>query len=210
MSRMDQIKKMEKFLFNGKTHKVGMDFNFIYLDEYLSEQFFGTQTPEWLISKAKEEATECRNVYNQLEHEFKHSMLQEETIHHFIEEVGDFILAGSSVLKLSNDDHEIHPEIVLVTTLIHYVNDLLIAMSDAVVNPDSVFQSNKAKIEEYYSAVRAYEELQEQNPVTENVLVKLIKRLYTRDEYTNTDNKAKIIKELRRMRFAIVNSGSSF
>lgn len=208
MNRMEEIKRMEQFLFSGKSHTVGMDFSFIYLDEYLSDNYFGTQTNEWLINKAKEEAHECHSVCQQLDYEFKNSMLQEETICHFIEEVGDFILAGSSVLRSLVTKQPIQPEIVMVVSLIQHVNDLLIGMGDAVVNPDSVFHSNKRKIEEYYSAVKAYEELQDNNPVTENILVKLIKRLYTRDEYTDPENKPKIIKELRRMRFAIVSCKS--
>lgn len=205
MSRMAEIKELEKLIF-GKEHKSGIDYNFIYLDDFLSENFFGKKSLEWMVDKAHEEANEVKEVFDQLTYEFTHNMLQEETIEHFIEEVGDFILASASVMKCTGGDVvSILHDIDIVIRNVHYINDLLMAKADEVVNADNVFASNKGKIEEYFAAVKAYDELIQCDPVTTNILVKLAKRLYTRAEYCNPDNKAKIIKELRRMRFAIVS-----
>lgn len=205
MSRLFEIGRIEKLLF-GKKHTTGMDFTFSHLDDYLSENFFGSKTIEWMELKVDEELDEVKDAYDQLKTEYAEEKLQEISIHHFIEEVGDFILAMSSVVKVTGLQGANVQRINRVKDLIENVNYLLIAIKDGVVNPDVVFQSNKSKIEEYYSAVKTWEELQLNEITSQNILVNLIKRLYTTKEYTNPENKNKIIKELRRMRFAIVHS----
>lgn len=207
MNRMNEIGILEKRIF-GYKHTSGMDFTFTHLDNYLSENFFGFKSLPWIMDKMVEELLEVEDAYDQIISEYHSNKLQEVSIHHFIEEVGDFILATSSVLISNGFDGNIRANVEKVKTLVDDINGLLIGIKDKLVNPDVVFQSNKKKIEEYYSAVKTWEELQLKEITSQNVLVNLIKKLYTTKEYTNPENKNKIIKEIRRMRFAIVHSNS--
>lgn len=208
MNRMHEIGILEKRIF-GYKHTDGMDFTFTHLDNYLSENFFGVKSVDWMLDKMIEELKEVEDAHDQIVGEHMSNKLQEVSIHHFIEEVGDFILATSSVLILNGFDNNVRANVDAVKKYVDDINDLLIGIQDKIVNPDSVFRSNKAKIEEYYSAVKTWEELQLNEITSQNILVNLIKKLYTTNEYTNPDNKNKIIKEVRRMRFAIMNSSIS-
>lgn len=204
MSRMHEINELEIALF-GRTNSLGVNYTFDHIDNYLTENYFGKNSHKWHVDKMIEEAAEVRDVFNQLHNEFKTGCIQDTTIDHLIEEVGDFILASASCKKLNpNFFEDCFETLESVQHCIDKANDILIGISENVINPESVFKSNKAKLEEFYFSVKAYEELLDNNPLTDNIFVKLMRRLYTINEIRTMD-KHKIIKELRRMRFAVIH-----
>ena len=204
-NRMENIKKIEMTLF-GKYHNSSMDATFNYMNNYLEEKYFGDKGLEWNTSKAIEEFNEINEAVEQLQQEIDTKSVLQESVHHVIEEIGDWILAASSTISYDEYKAEkFNDTLKDIITVVNYVNDsLYCSYGSDVVTVDAVFESNKTKLEEYASAYKTYEEVQKDEFITNNPLARIIRMLYTKKDLRDPKNKDKIIKELRRMRFAIV------
>lgn len=203
MGRMPEILDIEKKLFN-ENHSLGMARQFNIQDKYLNEIFFKEKGIKWCISKVEEECTEVKDVFNQLQYEMATDNLHHETVLHLIEEVGDFILACSSVIIESPVKDE---GIEKVRKIINMSNKLL---SQTVVKEritvNSVWLSNVNKINIFYSAVRTYEGLISEDDFEistsmSSSIASVIRRTFTLAEIQCEENKEKIIKLLRNYYF---------
>lgn len=203
--RLDNIKKIETLLF-GKLHNGQQDATFVYINDYLSNVYFGDKGYDWNSKKMIEECGEVMDAMRQLDDEIHNKAITTESLHHVIEEIGDWILAASSTISYDENDNKAFDETLGdIKRVVSYVNDsLYCAYGGDVITVDAVFESNKAKLEEYASAYKTYEEVQRDEFITNNPLARIIRMLYTKKDLRDPKNKDKIIKELRRMRFAIV------
>ena len=203
--RLDNIKKIETLLF-GKLHNGQQDATFVYINDYLSNVYFGDKGYDWNSKKMIEECGEVMDAMRQLDDEIHNKAITTESLHHVIEEIGDWILAASSTISYDENDNKAFDETLDdIKRVVSYVNDsLYCAYGGDVITVDAVFESNKAKLEEYASAYKTYEEVQRDEFITNNPLARIIRMLYTKKDLRDPKNKDKIIKELRRMRFAIV------
>lgn len=206
-NRMENIKKIEMTLF-GKYHNSSMDATFNYMNNYLEEKYFGDKGLEWNTSKAIEEFNEINEAVEQLQQEIDTKSVLQESVHHVIEEIGDWLLATSSMIGYPEYDIRLYNMFIKeIRDIITHINDsLLVSFGSDVITVDSVFESNKFKLEEYSSAYKTYEELQSDNILTNDPLVRIIRMLHTKKEIKNPNKKDKIIKEIRRMRFAIIEN----
>lgn len=203
--RLDNIRKIEKLVF-GKVHNGQQDATFVYINDYLSNVYFGDKGYEWNEHKMMEECGEVMDAMRQLDDEIHAKAITTESLHHVIEEIGDWILAASSTISYDEYKAEkFNDTLKDIITVVNYVNDsLYCSYGSDVVTVDAVFESNKTKLEEYASAYKTYEEVQKDEFITNNPLARIIRMLYTKKDLRDPKNKDKIIKELRRMRFAIV------
>ena len=206
-NRMENIKKIEMTLF-GKYHNSSMDATFNYMNNYLEEKYFGDKGLEWNTSKAIEEFNEIKEAVEQLQQEIDTKSVLQESVHHVIEEIGDWLLATSSMIGYPEYDIRLYNMFIKeIRDIITHINDsLLVSFGSDVITVDSVFESNKFKLEEYSSAYKTYEELQSDNILTNDPLVRIIRMLHTKKEIKSPNKKDKIIKEIRRMRFAIIEN----
>lgn len=206
-NRMENIKKIEMTLF-GKYHNSSMDATFNYMNNYLEEKYFGDKGLEWNTSKAIEEFNEINEAVEQLQQEIDTKSVLQESVHHVIEEIGDWLLATSSMIGYPEYDIRLYNMFIKeIRDIITHINDsLLVSFGSDVITVDSVFESNKFKLEEYSSAYKTYEELQSDNILTNDPLVRIIRMLHTKKEIKSPNKKDKIIKEIRRMRFAIIEN----
>lgn len=206
-NRMENIKKIEMTLF-GKYHNSSMDATFNYMNNYLEEKYFGDKGLEWNTAKAIEEFNEINEAVEQLQQEIDTKSVLQESVHHVIEEIGDWLLATSSMIGYPKYDIRLYNMFIKeIRDIITHINDsLLVSFGSDVITVDSVFESNKFKLEEYSSAYKTYEELQSDNILTNDPLVRIIRMLHTKKEIKSSDKKDKIIKEIRRMRFAIIEN----
>lgn len=206
-NRMENIKKIEMTLF-GKYHNSSMDATFNYMNNYLEEKYFGDKGLEWNTSKAIEEFNEINEAVEQLQQEIDTKSVLQESVHHVIEEIGDWLLATSSMIGYPEYDIRLYNTFIKeIRDIITHINDsLLVSFGSDVITVDSVFESNKFKLEEYSSAYKTYEELQSDNILTNDPLVRIIRMLHTKKEIKSPNKKDKIIKEIRRMRFAIIEN----
>lgn len=206
-NRMENIKKIEMTLF-GKYHNSSMDATFNYMNNYLEEKYFGDKGLEWNTSKAIEEFNEINEAVEQLQQEIDTKSVLQESVHHVIEEIGDWLLATSSMIGYPEYDVKLYNMFIKeIRDIITNINDsLLVSFGSDVITVDSVFESNKFKLEEYSSAYKTYEELQSDNILTNDPLVRIIRMLHTKKEIKSPNKKDKIIKEIRRMRFAIIEN----
>lgn len=206
-NRMENIKKIEMTLF-GKYHNSSMDATFNYMNNYLEEKYFGDKGLEWNTSKAIEEFNEINEAVEQLQQEIDTKSVLQESVHHVIEEIGDWLLATSSMIGYPEYDVRLYNMFIKeIRDIITHINDsLLVSFGSDVITVDSVFESNKFKLEEYSSAYKTYEELQSDNILTNDPLVRIIRMLHTKKEIKSPNKKDKIIKEIRRMRFAIIEN----
>ena len=206
-NRMENIKKIEMTLF-GKYHNSSMDATFNYMNNYLEEKYFGDKGLEWNTSKAIEEFNEIKEAVEQLQQEIDTKSVLQESVHHVIEEIGDWLLATSSMIGYHEYDIRLYNMFIKeIRDIITHINDsLLVSFGSDVITVDSVFESNKFKLEEYSSAYKTYEELQSDNILTNDPLVRIIRMLHTKKEIKSPNKKDKIIKEIRRMRFAIIEN----
>lgn len=206
-NRMENIKKIEMTLF-GKYHNSSMDATFNYMNNYLEEKYFGDKGLEWNTAKAIEEFNEINEAVEQLQQEIDTKSVLQESVHHVIEEIGDWLLATSSMIGYPEYDVRLYNMFIKeIRDIITHINDsLLVSFGSDVITVDSVFESNKFKLEEYSSAYKTYEELQSDNILTNDPLVRIIRMLHTKKEIKSPNKKDKIIKEIRRMRFAIIEN----
>lgn len=206
-ARIENISKIEMEIFH-ETHNSTFDASFIYMNKYLEENYFGDKGLKWNEDKAAEELLEVKEASDQLTSELKNGLASQISVHHVIEEIGDWILATSSVLTYAGfDEDKYKKEVKSIKSIIRRLDTKLsLVLGDSIINANSVFQSNKNKIEEYTAALRTYEELQDDGNITFNPLAKLVKMLYTNKQIKDPANKDKIIKEVRRMRFAIMET----
>lgn len=206
-ARIENISKIEMEVFQ-ETHNSTFDASFIYMNKYLEENYFGDKGLKWNEDKATEELLEVKEASDQLTLELKNGLASQISVHHVIEEIGDWILAASSVLTYDGfDEDKYNKEVKSIKSIIRKLDTKLsLVLGDSIINANSVFQSNKNKIEEYTAALRTYEELQDEDNITFNPLAKLVKMLYTNKQIKDPANKDKIIKEVRRMRFAIMET----
>ena len=206
-NRMENIKKIEMTLF-GKYHNSSMDATFNYMNNYLEEKYFGDKGLEWNTAKAIEEFNEINEAVEQLQQEIDTKSVLQESVHHVIEEIGDWLLATSSMIGYPKYDVRLYNMFIKeIRDIITHINDsLLVSFGSDVITVDSVFESNKFKLEEYSSAYKTYEELQSDNILTNDPLVRIIRMLHTKKEIKSPNKKDKIIKEIRRMRFAIIEN----
>lgn len=206
-ARIENISKIEMEVFQ-ETHNSTFDASFIYMNKYLEENYFGDKGLKWNEDKATEELLEVKEASDQLTSELKNGLASQISVHHVIEEIGDWILATSSVLTYDGfDEDKYNKEVKSIKSIIRKLDTKLsLVLGDSIINANSVFQSNKNKIEEYTAALRTYEELQDEDNITFNPLAKLVKMLYTNKQIKDPANKDKIIKEVRRMRFAIMET----
>lgn len=206
-ARIENISKIEMEIFH-ETHNSTFDASFIYMNKYLEENYFGDKGLKWNEDKAAEELLEVKEASDQLTLELKNGLASQISVHHVIEEIGDWILATSSVLTYGGfDEDKYNKEVKSIKSIIRKLDTKLsLVLGDSIINANSVFQSNKNKIEEYTAALRTYEELQVDGNITFNPLAKLVKMLYTNKQIKDPANKDKIIKEVRRMRFAIMET----
>ncbi len=206
-NRMENIKKIEMTLF-GKYHNSSMDATFNYMNNYLEEKYFGDKGLEWNTAKAIEEFNEINEAVEQLQQEIDTKSVLQESVHHVIEEIGDWLLATSSMIGYPEYDIRLYNMFIKeIKDIITHINDsLLVSFGSDVITVDSVLESNKFKLEEYSSAYKTYEELQSDNILTNDPLVRIIRMLHTKKEIKSPNKKDKIIKEIRRMRFAIIEN----
>lgn len=203
--RLSNIKEIELDLF-GRIHNRQQDATFVYINNYLTDVYFGDKGYEWNESKVKEEYGEINDALTQLEREIQESSITSESLHHLVEEIGDWILSASTMLTYEECDRQLYnSHLNEILGIIERVNFRLCpAFGEDVITVDKVFESNKTKLEEYASAYKTYEEVQKDEVITNNPLARIIRMLYTKNDLRNPANKDKIIKELRRMRFAII------
>ncbi len=206
-NRMENIKKIEMTLF-GKYHNSSMDATFNYMNNYLEEKYFGDKGLEWNTAKAIEEFNEINEAVEQLQQEIDTKSVLQESVHHVIEEIGDWLLATSSMIGYPEYDIRLYNMFIKeIKDIITHINDsLLVSFGSDIITVDSVLESNKFKLEEYSSAYKTYEELQSDNILTNDPLVRIIRMLHTKKEIKSPNKKDKIIKEIRRMRFAIIEN----
>lgn len=204
-NRIANIKVIEIDLFH-KTHNKAFDAAFIYMNNYLAENYFGNKDFEWNRNKMNEEFQEIEDALIQLQEEIDNKAVTPESLHHLIEEIGDWLLATSTAIGFDEFDYDKYSsDIVAIRHIIEHVNTaLLVNFGCDVITVDSVFESNKIKIEEYAAAYKTYVEVQIDEIVTNNPLAKIIRMLHTKKELRDPKYKDKIIKEIRRMRFAII------
>lgn len=204
-NRIENIKEIELDLFRKK-HNAVFDAAFTYMNNYLVENYFGDKGYDWNLEKVKEEFSEIEDALIQLQEEIDEKKITPESLHHVIEEIGDWMLAMSSVVSYDDYDEDLYmSHIKAIKHVITHVNDsLLMTFGTDVITVDTVFESNRVKIEEYTSAYQTYVEVQSDEIITNNPLAKIIRMLHTKNDLRDPKNKDKIIKEIRRMRFAII------
>lgn len=204
-NRLENIKKIEVDIF-GRQHVGTFDAAFNYMNNYLSEHYFGEQGYEWNHNKVLEELDEITDAYEQLSNEILNTCPTPESLHHVVEEIGDWVLATSSILghdMFSQDEYKRH--LCQVQCIIEDINNrLYVVFGEDVITVDAVFNSNKSKLEEYTAAYKTYLEVQGDEMISNNPLAKIIRLLHTNKELRDPESKDKIIKEIRRMRFAII------
>ncbi len=214
MSRMKIIKEIEKQLFD-ETHAVGFDKQFEDMDHYVKYNYMNSKSKEWKKDKITEEYNEAISACKDLQKALQWNYASRNTIHHVIEEISDWILATSDILEFQdpyNPDHK-YDEDVLQTYLDQgsriraYVDVFKSKLPNIIhedpITADNVFKSSIRKIEEYAAALNAYDMCRDDQTYVLNPLSKMLRRLYTNDELRDPKLKDKIIKELRRMRFAL-------
>lgn len=204
-NRIENIKRIELDLFR-KTHNKSFDAAFTYMNNFLVENYFGNKDFTWNNNKMKEEFGEIEDALCQLQEEIDNRAVTPESLHHLIEEIGDWLLATSTAIEFKEFDmSEYQSSIIAIRHVIEDVNtSLLMNFGEDVITVDSVFESNKVKIEEYAAAFKTYMEVQTDEVITNNPLAKIIKMLHTKKELRDPASRDKIIKEIRRMRFAII------
>lgn len=204
-NRIENIRKIELDLFH-KTHNKVFDAAFTYMNNYLVENYFGNKDFKWNEAKMNEEFIEIEDALNQLQEEIDNKAVTPESLHHLIEEIGDWLLATSTAIDFPEFNKKAYKaDITAIRHIIEHVNiALLMNFGEDVITVDSVFESNKVKIEEYAAAFKTYMEVQSDEIITNNPLAKIIRMLHTKKELRDPNSRDKIIKEIRRMRFAII------
>lgn len=215
MSRMKTIKEIEEQLFDG-VHAIGFDKPFEDMDHYVKYNYLVDKSIEWKKAKSLEEYNEVIAVCKDLEKELGWNAADRDTIHHVIEELSDWILATSDILKFPdpyNPDYEYDEDIlqtylsqgaVIKSYIDMFKNKLPNVIHEDPITVDAVFKSSLRKIEEYAAALNAYSNCRNDQTYMFNPLSRMVRRLYTKDELRDPKLKDKIIKELRRMRFVLM------
>lgn len=214
MTRIESIVAMEEAFFRRSiTKNSGTTFKF--MNEFLEKRVFCKKDLAWKFEKMEEEFVECLTAVNDLKAELISKNVNEFTFEHAVEEVGDFMLASAGciqpldvkVIPFKDDERyaRMLEHIEVIKEVIDDINSYAY-MLDGVpeITVQAVFDSNKAKMEEITSAYHTYDTCLNSVDVVTNPLVKLVRRLYSQKEIKNPDMESKIIKDIRRMRFALI------
>lgn len=200
--RLNSVKKIEKLLFK-QTHDDALDASFVRVDNFLNKNYFNHKDVTWNKQKMLEELHELTEAIDQLMSDLHDGNLCEESIHHVIEELGDWILVSATIVQESGSVDSVMKEIEFVRSCI---NDTISRTSEYTknkINVHSVFESNMNKLRDYAQAVYVYKNVMDDDFVIFNSLGKMMRSLYTKKELASELNKDKIIKELRRMIYAL-------
>lgn len=205
--RIEVYNFLETIIFGANhTKNDVVDSTFDFMNEFLDKHYFTEKPFKWNREKCEEEFNEIYECLDQLRSEFsKFGKVRKSSILHITEEISDFMVATAgtiSRIKDTNQTAEFEGRyefwIVHIVNIIEWLKQL-----DIAISVDDVFLASRNKLSQYMSALRTYEELLADNFEESSELVSIIRRLHTQEEIIK--NKDKIVKEIRRIRYGLVN-----
>lgn len=217
-NRMSKIEIIEKVLFGrslisstSDNGKVGILSNLV---DSLDKDWFNYMPSTFFIDKYKEEIEEFKDAlksYYQNYEYLESNNLLESAKYNVIAELSDVILATSSALF----EHKVEESIVVssMRDIINYSVELADRFGREVfianVSVVDIIDAHISKAKEMVDAKDIYRACIYRDMSEHSKWFSMLLKLYTLEEILDPSNKMKIVKEIRRMLFALNNLGTN-
>ncbi|MGL5764977.1 MAG: hypothetical protein ACRCX8_04980 [Sarcina sp.] len=208
--RVAKICLIEKVLLGRSVFEVSestKDINsFIGMVNDLDKDWFNYMPNSFFIDKYKEEINEFKDALASyyFNKDKINDCLVESLRYNVVAELSDAILATSSALA----EHKVEEAVVVSTMrdLVAYCLELADRYGEEIIletiEPEELFKAHYVKINEMCVAKNIYRSIVDGENIDE-AWAKTLLKLYTIEEFREPKNKMKIVKEIRRMLFAI-------
>lgn len=217
-NRMSKIEIIEKVLFGrslisstSDNGKVGILSNLV---DSLDKDWFNYMPSTFFIDKYKEEIEEFKDAlksYYQNYEYLESNNLLESAKYNVTAELSDVILATSSALF----EHKVEESIVIssMRDIINYSVELADRFGREVfianVSVVDIIDAHISKAKEMVDAKDIYRACIYRDMSEHSKWFSMLLKLYTLEEILDPSNKMKIVKEIRRMIFALNNLGTN-
>lgn len=179
---------------------------FIGMVNDLDKDWFNFMPNSFFIDKYKEEINEFKDALTSyyFNKDKINDCLVESLRYNVLAELSDAILATSSALA----EHKVEESVVVATMrdLVAFSLELADRYGQDIifetVEPEDLFKAHYVKVNEMCVAKDIYRSIVDGENINESWAKTLLK-LYTIEEFREPKNKMKIVKEIRRMLFAI-------
>lgn len=177
----------------------------------LDKEWFNFMPSNFFVSKYREELQEFKDAlyaYYSFRDRITNEEIAESTFYCVVAELSDVLLAASSAIN----ENKVDEQIVIgdFKELLRYSLELANRFGEEIIftkiSPGMITDFHTNKIKEMIDAKDIYTDCmymkQDDNP-----WLKLLLKLHTMDEILDPKNKMKIVKEIRRMKYAVDNLG---